>query len=355
MGRSGATRNKMLEQNGGSKESELAVARGLAWLAMQQQQNGSWVFDGTSANELAGSTAMALLPFFAAGQTHIAKRGEENKYIKNVTAGLDALLRLQQQDGSFKGGGHGKMYSHGIATVALCEAYGMTQDRTRLQRPAQAAVNYIVAAQGGDGGWRYTPKQDGDTSVVGWMLQGLQSAKLCKDLVVPKASIEGGRKFLNKAAAGSLKETYGYTGPGASPAMTAIGLLCRYYIDGWGPNNPGMQAGVKFLMKSKMPNAQGALDMYYFYYATQVVHYFEGDEWYKEWNPKMREKLISMQNKDKSKQKELGSWEKDSSHIGSHCGKLGTTCMALLTLEVYYRHLPLYKRDSGGQKELDRR
>jgi hypothetical protein len=135
--------------------------------------------------------------------------------------------------------------------------------------------------------------------------------------------------------------------------MTAVGLLCRYYIDGWGPTNPGMQAGVKFLMQSRMPDSGGALDMYYYYYATQVVHFYEGDEWHKQWNPKMRERLISLQVKDASRKKDFGSWDKDGAHIGTHCGRLGTTCFALLTLEVYYRHIPLYKRDSGGLKELE--
>jgi hypothetical protein len=354
VGRSGSTKNKLLEQYGGSKESELAVGLGLAWLAKQQRQDGSWIFDGSSPEEVAGATGLALLPFLAAGQTHIIKKDQDNKYARTIKTGLDALIRLQQKDGSFKGGGHGKMYSHGIATVALCEALGMTSDRTLLRDPAQKAVNYIMSAQGGDGGWRYAPKQDGDTSVVGWMLQALQSAKLCKDLVVSKAAFDGGRKFLDKAASGSKKETYGYTGPGSSANMTAVGLLCRYYIDGWNANNPGMAAGVSFLKRSLMPDSPGGLNMYYFYYATQVFHFYEGDEWHKEWNPKMRDRLIRLQVQDKSKTKDYGSWDRDSSQIGSHCGRLGTTCFCLLTLEVYYRHTPLNRRDSGGLKELER-
>jgi hypothetical protein len=93
--------------------------------------------------------------------------------------------------------------------------------------------------------------------------------------------------------------------------------------------------------------------MYYYYYATQVVHFYEGPDWHKFWNPKMRDLLIDLQRKGGGNDL-LGSWDKDQGFIGSSCGRLGTTCLALLTLEVYYRHLPLYKRDSGGLAEIER-
>ena len=102
-------------------------------------------------------------------------------------------------------------------------------------------------------------------------------------------------------------------------------------------------------------------NMYYFYYATQVVHFFDGPEW-KEWNegPKdekgvrqggMRDWLVMTQNRADANL--AGSWAPDPSSIGRSCGRLGTTALALLTLEVYYRHLPLYKRDQGGLEVLD--
>jgi hypothetical protein len=99
-----------------------------------------------------------------------------------------------------------------------------------------------------------------------------------------------------------------------------------------------------------------ALDMYYYYYATQVVHFFEGDEW-KDWNEGplgadgtrkggMRDWLIELQFKNAGANQ--GSWAADNGFIGRSCGRLGTTATCLLTLEVYYRHLPLYKRGQNG-------
>lgn len=351
-GRSAATRNKMVAQNGGSSESELAVARGLAWLKLQQKSNGSWVFDGSHKDEVIASTGMSLLPFLAAGQTHkTAKDPKDNKYQKTVMSGLTFLVASQKPDGSFKGAGN--MYSHAIGTIALCEAFGMTTDKALLQRPAQAAINYIMAAQGVNGSWGYQAKSNGDTSIVGWQLQALQSAKLCKDLVVRKDVIDKASKFLDTVAQGSAKSTYGYSTPGAGPTTTAVGLLCRYYVDGWGAQHPGMNAGVEFLTKTWSPEKGKSYDMYYYYYATQVMHFFEGDVWQK-WNAAMRDMLIKLQVSD-AKPATDGSWDPDKAPwMGSGCGRLGTTCMCLLTLEVYYRHIPLYRRDTAGAKELER-
>ena len=134
---------------------------------------------------------------------------------------------------------------------------------------------------------------------------------------------------------------------------TAVGLLCRYYISKWGPGHAGMARGVEGLGKRPPAKAPATPDMYYYYYATQVVHFHEGEVWHKDWNPKMRDLLIDLQVSNKG-EKVDGSWDPDKGMIGSHCGRLGTTALALLTLEVYYRHLPLYKRDTGGMRELER-
>ncbi len=347
-GRGPSTRNKVLGPNGGTEKSEVCVGRGLVWLAAQQKSNGSWVFDGSSSEATAASTGLALLPFLAAGQTH--QRAPENTHQATVEKGLAYLLALQNADGSFRHSGPQQMYAHAIATVALCELYGMTGDRARLHLPASRAVAFLVSAQGQDGSWGYRPRTNGDTSIVGWQIQALHSARLCKNLLVPEESFAKARKFLDSASDSSKHATYGYKDrTSVKPSLTAVGLLSRYYGDHWGPLNPGMAAGVTYLMKNGMPKRE-RFDMYYYYYATQVMHFYDGPEWHQQWNPKMRDMLIEMQVPQGKR--EAGSWDADSAIIGQHCGRLGTTCLALLTLEVYYRHLPLYKRDSAGLREL---
>jgi hypothetical protein len=354
LGRNGATKELLLKQGGGNAESEAAVGKGLAWLAKQQKANGSWQFDGGARMENSVATGMALLPFLAAGQTH--KPGPGNKYQNVVDKGLAYLLNNQNGSGLFKiAQGNHTMYGHAICTIAVCEAYGMTGDKTRLLGPAQRAINFIVKAQGSDGSWGYFPNGVGDTSIVGWQIQALQSARLCRDLVVDKTCLDRARQFLDRIAGpDSVKDKYGYSlanpgRPTPGTVMTAVGLLCRYYLDGWGPENPGMSAGVEGLAKNG-PDPD-KFNMYYYYYATQVIHFHAGDVWLKNWNPKMRDMLIAAQSKDGNNS---GSWTGDTFLLGTNVGRVGITSMALLTLEVYYRHLPLYKRDNGGLKELDR-
>jgi len=355
-GRSGATRELNLKAGGGNALSEAAVAAGLVWLAKQQKATGGWQYDGSAAPDTVAATGMSLLPFLAAGQTHKKPLGPVSRdYSQTVAKGLDFLISRQQANGSFSGiPPQHTMYSHAIATVALCEAYGMTGDKGKLQYACQKALNFILKAQHGGGSWGYQPGMSGDTSIVGWQVQALKSAEMCRDLTVDKKALAKASKFLDSVSDTSKKSTYGYrNGPGApGTALTAVGLLCRYYVDGWGPINPGMAEGVRGLATRRPPNP-AEFDMYYYYYATQVVHFHEGEVWHKDWNPKMRDMLVKMQVKGKGERVD-GSWDADGAMIGSSCGRLGTTAMALLTLEVYYRHLPLYKRDTGGMKELER-
>src|SRR5262249_37286582 len=140
---------------------------------------------------------------------------------------------------------------------------------------------------------------------------------------------------------------YGYTSPNATPTMSAVGLLCRQYL-GWGPRNPGLVAGVNYLKKTP-PGASNS--MYYYYYATQVMHHVGGDAG-QGWNEKMRDQLIKKQDRgtDPKRPHQKGSWDPaGDAHAGAG-GRMMMTSLALLTLEVYYRHLPLYRRNLGETK-----
>lgn len=358
-GRSGATKSKLLREGGGNAESERAVALGLAWLAKKQKADGSWEYDTGKKEHKLAATGMALLPFLAAGETHKPTKDKDMKYQKTVYNGLSYLLKACPLVGANVGRMSDNMYENAIAAIPLCEAYGMTKDPV-LKPYAQAAINFIQKAQGPNGSWGYAALSDGDTSIVGWQIQALAAAKLSKDLVVDDRVIKKATKFLDFVANGSRKSMYGYSEPTtAKPGtgLTAVGLLCRYYVNGWGPNHPGMSDGVAGLMKNP-PTAGPVRDMYYYYYATQVVHFSEGEDW-KTWNegPKqengtrkggMRDWLVKAQQHKEGAN--LGSWDPEGGGgwIGTNCGRLGTTAMCLLTLEVYYRHLPLYKRSADG-------
>jgi hypothetical protein len=327
-------RAALVRTHGGNDASEAAVARSLAWLARQQRTDGRWVVSDGSYKDDVAATAVALLPFLAAGETHKTGR----RYRQQVLAGLTWLVAQQKSNGEFPGT---TLYTHALATIAVCEAFGMSQDG-KLANKAQGAVNFIANAQGPDGGWRYSIGQPGDTSVTGWMVQALKSGELA-DLSVPRSALEKASKFLDRLAVeGGAK--YGYLDKGSTRTpITAVGLLTRQYL-GWTPKNKELQAGVEELRKH-LPQAKG-FDVYYAYYATQVVHFYGGEVWSETWNPRVRDLLVKRQEQGEGSQ--LGSWPADDTETGRAGGRLVATALSTLTLEVYYRHLPLYRSPGEG-------
>ena len=78
--------------------------------------------------------------------------------------------------------------------------------------------------------------------------------------------------------------------------------------------------------------------MYFNYYATIALHHYGGTEW-EQWNTTMRDQLVATQVMDGPA---AGSWQVTDPHGGSG-GQIYQTCLSVLTLEVYYRYLPLYR------------
>jgi len=338
---SSGVKKGLLKKYGGNAASEAAVARALEWFARHQLRDGGWDFEHSKGipgcncsgpgkgNARNGATAMALLPFLGAGQTHL-----EGNYKKNVLAGAAYLVGKQnKQTGSlFEPGGN--MYSHGLAAIALTELYGMTNDR-RFLAPAQGSLAFIAQAQDPvGGGWRYQPKQKGDTSVVGWQVMALKSGHMAY-LKVPPGVVAKASKFLDSVSVES-GTYYGYASPGKKKSTTAIGLLCRMHL-GWKKQEPALERGVEYLSQQGVSKGNNA-DMYYNYSATHVVRHYEGDYW-KKWNDQMRDWLVNSQEKNGH---QSGSWLMRGGHANNAGGRLYCTSMATMMLEVYYRHMPIY-------------
>ena len=352
-GRSDEMRGELLEKFGGTPGSERAVALALRWFAEHQRQDGSWTFDfrhgpcrgkcnqpGRFDTCFTGATAMALLPFLGAGHTHV-----EGEYKETVSRGLRYLLKVQDRSGSLTSGG-GNLYAHGLASIALCESYAMTRDES-LKIPAQGALNFTVFAQDPvGGGWRYVPKQPGDTSAVGWQLMALKSGHM-GHLAVPTPTISRVHKFLNSVQAEG-GATYGYmSGRNPRPGTTAAGLLSRMYL-GWDRDHPSLVRGVETLMTiGPAADERVKYHMYYNYYATQVLRHYGGDEW-STWNKTLREHLVANQEKTGHR---AGSWEipdwERAAHDAESGGRLYYTSLATMILEVYYRHMPIYSESAA--------
>jgi hypothetical protein len=123
--------------------------------------------------------------------------------------------------------------------------------------------------------------------------------------------------------------------------------LGRQYLQSWGPKNPRLIKGIDANLRPVPPGAER--DIYYYYYATQVMHHFGGEAW-KSWNEKMRDHLIKAQ--DQSGGANHGSWSSEGDRHSAAGGRLMMTSMSICTLEIYYRYLPLYQREAAASKDM---
>ncbi|MFG0288801.1 MAG: prenyltransferase/squalene oxidase repeat-containing protein [Rhodopirellula sp. JB044] len=340
-GRSGPMKQRLLRASGGTKETEEAVKLGLEWLRRNQLKNGSWSLSGpyahgARAENQVSATAMAMLAFMGAGSTH---RG--GKYKTVLWKAVRWLVKQQDRQGfmAARSGEHEKMYSQAQAMIALCELYAMTGD-SWIRPYAQSACDFACEAQSREGGWRYRPRFDSDTSVTGWFLVGLKSGEAAgldvDRYVFPK--VDGYLDTVQeKGASDYYPGGYAYRiGEAASPSMTAEGILCRQYL-GWNRNTPGMRSGLTALQQNHPINPRER-DVYYWYYATQALHHFGGPVW-KKWNDTLKVELPASQERRGA---ERGSWSPARDAWGIYAGRLYTTCFSLYCLEVYYRHMPIY-------------
>ena len=344
-GRRPGTKESLLGAYGGNALTQQAVLAGLEWLARNQEKNGSWSLmgpysDGAVRENREVATAMALLAFQGDGNTT-----EYGEYKEVVKRGWYYLLKRQDAKGCFYRERHRihHLYTQGLATIAVCELYAMTSDpmlRRSYREPAIKAVDYCVQSQSSAGGWRYVPRRDSDLSVTGWILMALQSARMA-GLEVPGATLDQASGFLdNVGNEGGSRYRY-HPGKSLTRAMTAEGLLCRQYL-GWKQDHPALIEGVDWLLEPENQlSYQRDRDVYYWYYATQVMHHMEGEPWQK-WNARMCEAVPPAQVKEGV---ESGSWDPQkptADRRAEEGGRLYVTCLSLYMLQVYYRHLPLY-------------
>jgi hypothetical protein len=345
MGREQGQKKVLLQSYGGTQSTEDAVKAGLAWLVRQQRSRGSWSLrgpykHGAGIENEEAATAMALLAFQGAGYTPAGLKSDP--YTRVVTRGWNYLLSREEKDGHFFANllpDQHQLYTQALCTIAICELYGMTRDEKYLE-PAQRAVDYCVKYQSPEGGWRYRPGIDSDLSVTGWFGMAMQSARMA-GIEVPSPVFERIAKFLDTVAQENGSRYAYQFNAGFTKPLTAEGLLTRQYL-GWPHDDKRLRGGVDYLL-ANLPNWNDR-NVYYWYYGTQVCHHMEGSDWQK-WNEVMRQLLPEHQEK---RGPERGSWDPDGDRWGMTAGRLYVTCLSIYTLEVYYRHLPIYQKKAAS-------
>ncbi|KAF0245841.1 MAG: hypothetical protein FD180_1253 [Planctomycetota bacterium] len=384
-GRGGSGRGEMLRQFGGDGQSEQAVIDGLAWLAKHQSKSGAWEpgrFDdncprgddcgGDEKGEQmysGATTALAILAYLGAGYSHFDDhlRPQDqggpvtHQYTATIKKALNWLCREQnEKTGELDPEGDRNMYVHGIASLAVIEAYSMTKDPA-LKPHAQRAVIHMVDAQQDSGGWNYTPENmsRSDASITSWMVMGLRSARAA-GLAVPKRTWDRSRFCMSKLTDYQTGNV-GYCIQGSPGRVTrgcncmvAVGMATRAYL-AMPDDQQISEKFVDIILKAPpryddtpgacpnwggLQNRKGGAhwSLYYTYYATLALFHHGGKPW-EEWNQKMRACTLPAQRKSGHAK---GSWD-PVVWDGAWGGRVYTTAFNVMNLEVYYRYLPCYQ------------
>ncbi len=348
--RGGKGRGSALGKFGGGGTHN-PVLKALRWLKEHQNEDGSWGANPGDINT--AMTGWALMCFLAHGET--PQSVEFGYCVQRAIQWLAAYMEAKK---------YGTGYSHGIATYAISEAYGMTQI-PMLKGCMNTGMEHIVKGLNSVGGLTYAYGTDGrsDLSVAAWNYQAMKAAyaagcdtpgleeaiykaiKCLKTVSYVKGADQYSSGFAyavtgnDKAACGSL-------------AMVGAGTLCLQLLgEGGSPEAMSVSSRIEAQIEPKKfwisyGQDGGPSGLYGWYYMTQAVFQSTGGggaTWDK-WNKQMKRGLIAAQQAD-------GHWEKPPTEGHNNCeglsGQVYATTLACLCLEVYYRFLPTFKGTGG--------
>ncbi|MEQ8763017.1 MAG: tetratricopeptide repeat protein [Planctomycetota bacterium] len=340
---------RTLGREGSRRRVASAIRSGLAWLERHQADDGRWDADAKGQTDFPDGGG-ALNDIGVTGLSLLALMGDESSsreggHEKAINRGLAYLIRVQDDDGLIGGRvGQHYMYNHGIASLALCEA--LLSGHEDIRPACQRAVNFIHKSRNPYAAWRYDspPSGDNDTSVTGWMLRTLATAKKAK-LDVDEAAIDGGLSWIEQATDPETGRT-GYnsrggvsareTGmmdefpPDAVEAMTAVGLNSRMLFDRK-KNKEVIAKGAKLLMKS-LPSwneKAGTCDMTYWHFGTLASRHLGTDLW-RRWSSSLLDAVLPHQRE--GGEAVAGSWD-PVGPWGASGGRVYSTATMVLSLQ----------------------
>lgn len=327
-------------------ESELALERGLAWMAKTQGSQGNW-----ESNDL-GLVSLGALAFLSAG--HMPGRG---KYGDHVDRALKYVVKNSKPSGLLNiADAQRDLYNHGLAAFVLGQAYGMTDD-SQIGKTLERSLKLIANTQCDDGGWDYRAKrqQHGhDLSLAVMQAKALRSAvdsgfevrndviKLAIQSVRNHYKAENGARGLEDRA----KEgpgTFTYDGNRVTVAMAACGVVCLQEFgqyDDWRiPKNLDYISKEVSRLNPVKGNGEVPFDAYTLYYVGQAIYQSGGTNWRTNY-PVLRDHLISSQVRKPESPNDDGSW-RDTRWVHGKQGQLYGTAVGCFVLSIPNRYLPI--------------
>ncbi len=323
------------EGQGVPMDARLVTDRAIRFLLSTQNEDGSWPGRVSSGSGVVGIGIMALM---ATGEDP-----DFGPYAEPLRRALRYLILNQNPvTGVTSGPGHGPMYHHGFACLALSEAYGVVNDRLLWQgtqvpederrtigQALELSVRCSLTAQKNNPfhAWRYSPdSQDADTTVSGTVLMGLLGARNA-GIEVPNEAVENGLAYFRANTQRDGSVSYQLTsGHGSGVTRAAIATLV--YAISKRKDTPEYDVVAKFI-RSRMDSKIGSHPFYHRYYMAQALFQSDFEAW-QAWNRRIIDELKKLQETD-------GSFNSDH-------GKAYGTGMAVLALALNYRLLPVYER-----------
>jgi hypothetical protein len=331
------------------QETAKPLARALEWLANHQEADGSWdvtKYEGTEATMQnpcpavapAITTGIALLAFLGDGHSEIS-----GEYKKNVKAGLKYINKALDDDKARTELYYGNNYGTAIMLMALSEATILGASSKTRENADRLAEWFIRCHKGQKAGWRYQNAADSDLSVSGWVALALKDAKTAElpSMMTKEAmeALEIYKTWVDKTMTNYEGEA-GYTGSFQTHTQTMayVGMFSKHFLgfgkaDGFNTNAAlkyGTPQAIDACYKLEEPG-----NVYMIYYGTLSAFQQSGQFW-DNWNPIMKRRLIGSQCPGSTKEMG-GSWNPTKDHTGQQGGRVFTTAMLALCLEVYYR------------------
>lgn len=353
----GKGRVAAIRRYGGTEATERAVEAGLRWLIGHQDADGSWSPDGFQLHCEGRTCRGSGFPEYRVGITGLATLAllasvdglsSDPPSATAIRKAVDFLVSSQDDRGCYGPRKGNYMYNHAIATFCIAEAAALTRDE-RLRRSAERGLAFSAEAQQPGGGWDYTSARTlrNDLSITGWQVMAIQAARGA-GAFFPDEMEQRVRRFVRRAAPASGWATYADRGIGegrGGVSIAAVAMLSKLYL-GWSPGSPEMARTAEILVRSP-PNDGDRVDWertfqssYYWYYATLALFHVGGDAW-EAWNVWIQRTILPLQRTTEHRE---GSWDPDPNWLGAAGGRVATTALNVLTLEVYYRYAPLAKR-----------
>lgn len=350
--RSRGNQRRAVLNRGGDAKTMKAVERALKWLKAHQEPNGSWDPENYGGiGNIEGVTACAVLPFLGAG--HGERIGSYKKTVKRAISYLNKVVqeKIKQNEQPY----FGNSYGSALILMALSEA-SIFGSSPKTKKNAKLLTKMFIDTHKGTA-WGYSGS-GGDLSVSGWIALGLKSAKSAglKEMKTQKAQqvmedykvwidtlmtdeTTGNGYYQSNHAVNERRNTARTTSSGARKVhMAWVGMFQKQFL-----NFPKNDAFLTLASENTIDWVNSGRwvgrkpgDVYGIYYGTLACFQQQGEVW-ETWNHAMKRSLVKSQRRGNPK--ELGgSWDPTHGETGERGGRVLTTALMALCLEVYYRY-----------------